>query len=82
MHQFEKVEQFCVTSPEGDESWKMQDSMMANCKEFYQSLGIPYRVVNIVSGELNNAAAKKLDQWGDQADAARLIKQAIARHGV
>ena len=26
-----------------------------------QSLGLGYRVVNIVSGELNNAAAKKYD---------------------
>lgn len=26
-----------------------------------QSLGLPYRVVNIVSGELNNAASKKYD---------------------
>ncbi len=26
-----------------------------------QALGIPYHVVNIVSGELNNAAAKKYD---------------------
>lgn len=30
-------------------------------EEFYQSLGIPYRVVNIVSGELNDAAACKFD---------------------
>ena len=28
---------------------------------FYKSLGIPYRVVNIVSGALNDAAAKKFD---------------------
>jgi len=61
VHQFEKVEQFCITSPEGDESWKMQDAMLDNCKEFYKSLGIPYRVVNIVSGALNDAAAKKFD---------------------
>ena len=39
----------------------MQDLMLNNCKEFYQSLGIPYRVVNIVSGALNDAAAKKYD---------------------
>ena len=26
-----------------------------------QALGLPYRVVNIVSGELNDAAAKKYD---------------------
>ena len=35
--------------------------MIGNVEEFNQKLGIPYRVVNIVSGELNNAAAKKLD---------------------
>ena len=27
------------------------DEMIGNAEEFYQSLGIPYRVVNIVSGE-------------------------------
>ena len=26
-----------------------------------QALGLPYRVINIVSGELNDAAAKKYD---------------------
>ena len=64
VHQFEKVEQFCITSPREDESWKMQDTMLANAEKFYQTLGIPYRVVNIVSGELNNAAARKLDLEG------------------
>ena len=90
VHQFEKVEQFALTSPEGDISWKMQEEMIENSKEvtgaipggrnslrailrnsltacvhttaqFYKSLGIPYRVVNIVSGALNDAAAKKYD---------------------
>ena len=27
------------------------DEMIANAEEFYQSLGIPYRIVNIVSGK-------------------------------
>ncbi|CAI8034420.1 Serine--tRNA ligase, cytoplasmic [Geodia barretti] len=61
VHQFEKVEQFCITSPHDGESWRVFDEMIANAEEFYQALGIPYRIVNIVSGELNNAAAKKLD---------------------
>ncbi|XP_071818158.1 serine--tRNA ligase, cytoplasmic-like [Apostichopus japonicus] len=61
VHQFEKVEQFCITSPEDNKSWEMFDEMIQNAEEFTQSLGIPYRVVNIVSGALNNAAAKKLD---------------------
>ncbi|CAH1783789.1 unnamed protein product, partial [Owenia fusiformis] len=61
VHQFEKVEQFVLTSPHDDESWKMFDEMIGNAEEFCQSLGIPYRLVCIVSGALNNAAAKKLD---------------------
>ena len=35
--------------------------MIKIAEEFYQGLNLPYRVVNIVSGELNDAAAKKLD---------------------
>ena len=45
------MEQFCITSPHDDASWKMMDEMIANAEEFYQSLGIPYRIVNIVSGK-------------------------------
>lgn len=35
--------------------------MIENAEDFCKALGIPYRIVCIVSGELNNAAAKKLD---------------------
>lgn len=35
--------------------------MIGISEEFYQSLGLPYQVVAIVSGALNNAAAKKYD---------------------
>jgi len=59
VHQFEKIEQFCVTSPDDDASWQMFEEMIGHSEAFYQSLGIPYRVVNIVSGALNDAAAKK-----------------------
>jgi len=61
VHQFEKVEQFVLTSPFDNESWKMFDEMIGNAEDFYKDLGISYRIVNIVSGALNNAAAKKLD---------------------
>ena len=59
MHQFEKVEQFVITDPE--KSWEEFDSMIANSEGFYQSLGLRYRVVAIVSGALNLAAAQKFD---------------------
>jgi len=35
--------------------------MIKVSEEFMQSLGLPYRVINIVSGALNDAAAKKYD---------------------
>jgi len=59
VHQFEKIEQFCITEPEN--SWAMFEEMLQNSEEFYQSLKLPYRLVAIVSGALNNAAAKKID---------------------
>lgn len=54
-----KIEQFLFTKPE--DSWKAFDDMIATSEDFYKSLEIPYRVVAIVSGALNNAASKKFD---------------------
>uniref|UniRef100_A0A914ZA53 serine--tRNA ligase n=1 Tax=Panagrolaimus superbus TaxID=310955 RepID=A0A914ZA53_9BILA len=61
VHQFEKIEQFVICSPLENESWTHFDEMIANAEEYCQALELPYHVVAIVSGELNNAAAKKLD---------------------
>ncbi len=62
VHQFEKVRQFCVTG--ADDSWEMMETMINNSKEFYDLLGLSYRVVNIVSKELNNATSMKYDLEG------------------
>ena len=35
--------------------------MLQAAQEFYQELGLSYRVVNMISKELNNAACKKYD---------------------
>ncbi|EED90361.1 seryl-trna synthetase [Thalassiosira pseudonana CCMP1335] len=71
VHQFEKIEQFCVVVDDFEESSKEQTRMIDAAKEFYESLGFPYRVVCIVSGALNDAAVKKydLEAWfpGQQA---------------
>uniref|UniRef100_A0A7S1ZVP8 serine--tRNA ligase n=1 Tax=Ditylum brightwellii TaxID=49249 RepID=A0A7S1ZVP8_9STRA len=64
VHQFEKVEQFCVTTDDYEVSSQEQKNMRQSAEEFYQSLGIPYRVVCLVSGELNDAAVKKYDLEG------------------
>ncbi|THU47737.1 hypothetical protein C4D60_Mb09t18780 [Musa balbisiana] len=64
VHQFEKVEQFCITSPNDNDSWEMHEEMLKNSEDFYKELNIPYQVVAIVSGALNDAAAKKYDLEG------------------
>ena len=61
VHQFEKIEQFCVVVDDFEESAREQTRMIDAAKEFYESLGFPYRVVCIVSGALNDAAVKKYD---------------------
>lgn len=64
VHQFEKVEQVCITAGDLEESSRMHKQMMRCAEEFHESLGIPYRVINIVSGELNDAATIKYDLEG------------------
>jgi len=62
VHQFEKVEQFVFCKPE--ESWKQHEELLANSESIFKDLNLPYRIVNIASGELNDNAAKKYDLEG------------------
>jgi seryl-tRNA synthetase len=59
VHQFEKVEQFVFARPE--DSWPEHERLISTAEEFFQQLGLPYRVVNICSGDLGAPAAKKYD---------------------
>ncbi len=59
VHQFNKVEQFIFCLPE--ESWKWHEYLIQNAEKLWQGLGIPYRVVNICTGDLGVVAAKKYD---------------------
>ncbi|MFX0000502.1 MAG: serine--tRNA ligase [Candidatus Hodarchaeota archaeon] len=59
VHRFEKVEQFIFCKPE--DSWKYHEELIKNAEEIYKELKLPYRIVNIASGELNDNAAKKYD---------------------
>jgi len=59
VHQFEKIEQFIFCKPE--DSLNLHEELIANAEEIYKKLELPYRIVNIASGELNDNAAKKYD---------------------
>ena len=59
MHQFNKVEEFIFCEPE--DSWKLHEELLANTEEMYQALKLPYRVVNVCTGDIGTLAAKKYD---------------------
>ena len=59
VHQFEKVEQFIYSRPE--DSWNLHEELLRNLEEFWQSLRMPYRIVNVCTGDLGTVAAKKYD---------------------
>ena len=73
VHQFEKVEQFIYSRPEL--AWKEHEDMLTVTQEFYEKLGIPYRVVLLCSAELGKVSAKTYDieAWMPSQNAYREI---------
>jgi len=58
-HQFNKVEQFIFCTPK--DSWEIHEELIRNAEEIVQKLGLPYRVVNVCTGDIGTVAAKKYD---------------------
>ena len=62
VHQFEKIEQFIFCNEESSQD--LHQELLENAELIYKKLGLPYRIVSIVSAELNDNAAKKYDLEG------------------
>jgi seryl-tRNA synthetase len=58
-HQFNKIEQFIFCTPE--QSWQLHEELLQNAEDLVQKLGLPYRVVNVCTGDIGTVAAKKYD---------------------
>jgi seryl-tRNA synthetase len=58
-HQFNKVEQFIFCTPE--KTWEMHEELARNAEELLQKLELPYRMVNVCTGDIGTVAAKKYD---------------------
>ena len=76
MHQFNKVEQFCVSASE--DSYKILNEMQKISEKFFESLEIPYRVIEICSGDLGNKMAKQYDieAWFPRQNAYKEVTSA------
>ncbi|WP_377270252.1 serine--tRNA ligase [Peterkaempfera sp. SMS 1(5)a] len=59
VHQFDKVEMFVYTTPEEAEAEHRR--LLQWEKDFLNALEIPYRVIDVASGDLGASAARKFD---------------------
>ena len=59
VHQFEKVEMFVFTTPE--DAKEEHKRLLQWEKEFLNAMNIPYRVLDIASGDLGSSANRKFD---------------------
>ncbi|MGA8665018.1 MAG: serine--tRNA ligase [Thermoplasmata archaeon] len=73
VHQFQKVEQFVFCRPE--ESPTILEELRANAEEVFRRLEVPYRVVNVCTGDVGTVAAKKYDveAWFPRQQAYREV---------
>ena len=73
VHHFNKVEQFIFCKPK--DSWKFHEELLKNSEELFQKLKIPYRVVNVCTGDIGIVAAKKYDieAWFPREDLYREV---------
>ena len=59
VHQFNKLEMYVFCLPE--QSKEIHEKILAIEEDIWQTLGIPYHVINIAAGDLGAPAAKKYD---------------------
>lgn len=59
VHEFSKAEMFIYCLPE--ESEKMHEQILAMEEKIYQELGLPYRIIEMCTGDLGAMAARKFD---------------------
>ncbi|MGZ3681902.1 MAG: serine--tRNA ligase, partial [Ktedonobacterales bacterium] len=61
VHQFEKIEQYVICRNDHEESVNWHETLLANSEELTQALELPYRVLNICTGDLGDAKVKGYD---------------------
>jgi len=82
VHEFYKWEQLVLCEASHDESVKFHEELNRNTEEFIESLGIPYRQLEICTGDLKSAHVKSYDTelWVPKEDTYREIASASYYH--
>jgi seryl-tRNA synthetase len=61
IHLFDKVEQVIVCKNDIEESKRWHQDICKNAEDVLQALGLPYRVVNVCTGDLGQGQVQKFD---------------------
>ena len=61
IHVFDKVEQVIICRDDVDESKRFHAEILQNAEDVMQALGLPYRVVNVCTGDLGVGQVRKFD---------------------
>jgi seryl-tRNA synthetase len=61
IHQFNKVEQYVICEADHNESVKWHEQLLQNSEELIQALGLPYRVVNVCTGDMGDGKVGMYD---------------------
>jgi len=61
IHQFDKVEQVIICPNDTQVSLEFHNEILANSEDVLQAFKLPYRVVNVCTGDLGRGQAKKYD---------------------
>ena len=61
IHQFQKVEQVVICKNDPEESAKMHQMILGNAEEVLQDLKLPYRVVDVCTGDMGQGQIYKND---------------------
>ncbi len=83
IHLFEKVEQVIVCKNDEAESIKFHHEILQNSEDMMQRIGLPYRVVEVCTGDLGMGQVQKFDieawmpsrnGWGETHSASRFYE--------
>ena len=61
IHQFNKVEQYVICKADHEESVRWHEQLLANSEELVQALELPYRVVNVCTGDMGDGKVGMYD---------------------
>ncbi|MFA6974035.1 MAG: serine--tRNA ligase [Parcubacteria group bacterium] len=82
VHEFMKVEQVVISRADIDESTKLQEEMVAISEEIHKELGLPYRKLQICTGDMAPGKFRAFDleawmpglnRWGETGSASNFV---------